>query len=169
MSTLKTAHLTLARDEPGISPRWSWGTVIYLTGRVFTAREGVYQRAVEDGVGTSRPAVALGRPSSTARRERSSIGRQRHGGRSDGHRLVRFAKWLDGGSAPRCNIIIGKGGMTAEIYRATSFPTTRSISRPSDTAPAHSRAWHPGGHRHALGGGTGSRAGHLGVGVEASG
>ena len=27
------------------------GTVVYLTGRVFTAREGVYKRAIEDGFG----------------------------------------------------------------------------------------------------------------------
>ena len=35
----------------------------------------------------------------------------------------RFAKWLDGWfKLSRCNIIIGKGGMTSEIYRSTFVP-----------------------------------------------
>ena len=35
----------------------------------------------------------------------------------------RFAKWLDGWfKLSRCNIIIGKGGMTSEIYRRHFVP-----------------------------------------------
>ena len=35
----------------------------------------------------------------------------------------RFAKWLDGWfKLSRCNIIIGKGGMTGEIYKSTFVP-----------------------------------------------
>jgi L(+)-tartrate dehydratase beta subunit len=35
----------------------------------------------------------------------------------------RFAKWLDGWfDLSRCNIIIGKGGMTSEIYKRSFVP-----------------------------------------------
>ncbi|HZT47841.1 MAG TPA: fumarate hydratase C-terminal domain-containing protein, partial [Hyphomicrobiaceae bacterium] len=35
----------------------------------------------------------------------------------------RFAKWLDGWFAlSRCNVIIGKGGMTSEIYKRSFVP-----------------------------------------------
>ena len=36
------------------------GTVVYLTGRIFTAREGAYKHAIEDGVGMPAASDALG-------------------------------------------------------------------------------------------------------------
>ena len=36
------------------------GTVAYLTGRIFTAREGVYKHAIEDGAGMPASKEALG-------------------------------------------------------------------------------------------------------------
>ena len=37
----------------------------------------------------------------------------------------RFAKWLDGWFAlSGCNIIIGKGGMTSDVYRGSFVPNT---------------------------------------------
>ena len=36
------------------------GSVAYLSGRLFTAREGVYKRAIEDGAGMPAGPDALG-------------------------------------------------------------------------------------------------------------
>ncbi|HEU0159530.1 MAG TPA: fumarate hydratase, partial [Hyphomicrobiaceae bacterium] len=36
------------------------GTVVYLNGRIYTAREGVYKKAVEERAGLPAPAAALG-------------------------------------------------------------------------------------------------------------
>ena len=59
MADLKTVHLDLpARTED--LRKLEIGSVAYLTGRVFTAREGVYKRAIADGVGMPAGKDALG-------------------------------------------------------------------------------------------------------------
>jgi hypothetical protein len=47
---LKTVHLQLPVSTQDLAAL-ELGSVVYLTGRVYTAREGVYKRAVEDGAG----------------------------------------------------------------------------------------------------------------------
>jgi L(+)-tartrate dehydratase beta subunit len=47
---LKTIHLQLPITTEQLAAL-ELGTVVYLTGRIYTAREGVYKRAVEDGAG----------------------------------------------------------------------------------------------------------------------
>ena len=60
MAPLKTVQLKLpARSED--MRALEIGSVAYLTGRVFTAREGVYKRAVEDGYGMPASREVLGR------------------------------------------------------------------------------------------------------------
>jgi L(+)-tartrate dehydratase beta subunit len=44
---MKTVHLSLPVDAKDLAAL-EIGTVVYLTGRVSTAREGVYKMAVED-------------------------------------------------------------------------------------------------------------------------
>ena len=85
---LKTVHLKLPASTEELA-KLEIGTVVYLTGRVYTAREGVYKKAVEEG---SRPAGDAGRAGLRqlpllAGRQRQRR-RQPHGGRGDGHRLV---------------------------------------------------------------------------------
>src|SRR5260370_16652738 len=59
MSELKTIHLNLpARTED--LRQLEIGSVAYLAGRLFTAREGVYKRAIEDGAGMPAGKDALG-------------------------------------------------------------------------------------------------------------
>src|SRR5260370_21242397 len=59
MSELKTIHLNLpARTED--LRQLEIGSVAYLAGRLFTAREGVYQRAIADGFGMPAGKDALG-------------------------------------------------------------------------------------------------------------
>jgi L(+)-tartrate dehydratase beta subunit len=100
------------------------GSVAYLTGRVFTAREGVYKRAVEDGVGmpASREALGLANfhcsPAASINPDGST-----NMGAVTATASFRFANWLDGWfKMSGCNVIIGKGGMTSEIYRSTFVP-----------------------------------------------
>ena len=56
---LKTARLKLpasTEDLRGLEI----GTVVYLDGRIFTAREGVYKKAVEDGAGMPATVEEIG-------------------------------------------------------------------------------------------------------------
>jgi L(+)-tartrate dehydratase beta subunit len=45
---LETVQLALPAGSEDLR-KLKIGTVAYLSGRIFTAREGVYKRAIEDG------------------------------------------------------------------------------------------------------------------------
>ena len=126
-TSLKTAHLQLPATTQDLR-RLEIGTIIYLAGLVFTAREGVYRRAVEDGAGLPAAREALGTanfhcsPAASVNADGTySVGAV------SATASFRFAKWLDGWfKLSGCNIIIGKGGMTSDIYR-TSFVPNNAI------------------------------------------
>ncbi len=120
---LKTVHLELPATAEQLRAL-ELGTVVYLSGRVFTAREGVYKRVIEDGEGMPAPREALGSanfhcsPAASLREDGSY-----NVGAVTATASFRFAKWLDGWFRESgCNIIIGKGGMTSEIYRQIFVP-----------------------------------------------
>jgi L(+)-tartrate dehydratase beta subunit len=123
VTTLKTARLALPATTADLAAL-QIGSIVYLDGRLFTAREGVYKRAVEDGAGMPAPPEVLGRVNFHCS-PAASIG-------ADGTMTVgavtatasfRFAKYLDGWfKASTCNVIIGKGGMNSEIYRRSFVP-----------------------------------------------
>jgi L(+)-tartrate dehydratase beta subunit len=123
MSELKTVHLDLpARIEAlrGLEI----GSVVYLSGRLFTAREGVYKRAIGDGLGMPAGKDALGTanfhcsPAASINPDGSYTV-----GAVTATASFRFAQWLDGWfRLSGCNIIIGKGGMTSEVYRRSFVP-----------------------------------------------
>jgi L(+)-tartrate dehydratase beta subunit len=122
-SNLKTVHLRLPASTADLRSL-EIGTVAYLTGRVFTAREGVYKRAVEDGAGLPVPPAELGSanfhcsPAASINPDGSFTV-----GAVTATASFRFAKWLDGWfKLSGCNIIIGKGGMTSDIYRNSFVP-----------------------------------------------
>src|SRR5262245_26128669 len=123
MAALKTVQLALpARTEDLRS--LEIGSVAYLSGRIFTAREGVYQRAIEEGAGMPAGRDALGcinfhcSPAATVNPDGSYTV-----GAVTATASFRFAKWLDGWFAlSGCNIIIGKGGMTSDVYRRSFVP-----------------------------------------------
>ena len=100
------------------------GTVAYLSGRIFTAREGAYKHAIEDGAGmpASREALGLANfhcsPAATVNADGSYTV-----GAVTATASFRFAQWLDGWfKLSGCNVIIGKGGMTSEVYREFFVP-----------------------------------------------
>ena len=118
-----TAHLDLPAATADLR-RLALGTVVYLNGRVFTARERVYQHAIEDGVGMPASREVLGRvnfhcsPAAAVNDDGSYTV-----GAVTATASFRFNKWLDGWfRLSDCNIIIGKGGMTSEVYRTHFVP-----------------------------------------------
>jgi L(+)-tartrate dehydratase beta subunit len=123
MGEIKTVHLKLPASTDDLR-KLEMGSVAYLTGRVFTAREGVYKRAIEDGVGMPADKDALGlvnfhcSPAAAINPDGSY-----NVGAVTATASFRFAKWLDGWfKLSGCNIILGKGGMTAEIYKKSFVP-----------------------------------------------
>ena len=125
MAALKTVNLNLpARTEDlrGLEI----GSVAYLNGRLFTAREGVYKRAIGDELGMPAGKDALGitnfhcSPAARINPDGSYTV-----GAVTATASFRFAQWLDGWFAlSGCNIIIGKGGMTSEVYREFFVPNS---------------------------------------------
>src|SRR6202167_5407352 len=123
MTDLKLVHLDLpARTED--LRQLEIGSVAYLTGRVFTAREGVYKRAIADGAGMPAGKDALGitnfhcSPAASINPDGSYTV-----GAVTATASFRFAQWLDGWfKISGCNVIIGKGGMTSETYRTHLVP-----------------------------------------------
>jgi L(+)-tartrate dehydratase beta subunit len=122
-TTLKTVHLELPASTEERA-KLEIGNVVYLTGRVYTAREGVYKKAVEEGSGLPATPEELGfanfhcSPAASVNADGSHTV-----GAVTATASFRFAKWLDGWfKLSRCNIIIGKGGMTGEIYKSTFVP-----------------------------------------------
>jgi L(+)-tartrate dehydratase beta subunit len=123
MTELKTVRLNLpasAADLRGLEI----GSVAYLSGRLFTAREGVYKRAIGDGCGMPAGQDALGianfhcSPAASINPDGSYTV-----GAVTATASFRFAQWLDGWfKLSGCNIIIGKGGMTSEAYREFFVP-----------------------------------------------
>jgi len=123
MAELNTVHLTLPAATDDLR-KLQIGTVAYLSGRVFTAREGVYKRAIEDGAGMPAARDALGlanfhcSPAATVNADGSYTV-----GAVTATASFRFAQWLDGWfKLSGCNVIIGKGGMTSEVYRKSFVP-----------------------------------------------
>jgi L(+)-tartrate dehydratase beta subunit len=123
MTKLKTVDLVLPASRDVLATL-EIGTVVYLTGRVFTAREGVYKRAVEDGMGLPAPAADIGSanfhcsPAASVNADGTFTV-----GAVTATASFRFAKWLDGWfELSGCNVIIGKGGMTSDIYRRSFVP-----------------------------------------------
>jgi L(+)-tartrate dehydratase beta subunit len=123
MSTLKTVHLKLPASTADLRGL-AIGSVAYLSGRLFTAREGVYKRAIGDGFGLPADQDALGivnfhcSPAASINPDGSYTV-----GAVTATASFRFAQWLDGWfKLSGCNIIIGKGGMTSEVYRQSFVP-----------------------------------------------
>ena len=123
MTELKTIHLNLPASTADLR-KLELGSVVYLKGRLFTAREGVYKRAIEDGAGMPAGKDALGivnfhcSPAASINPDGSHCV-----GAVTATASFRFAKWLEGWfKLSGCNIIIGKGGMTGDLYRGVFVP-----------------------------------------------
>jgi len=98
--------------------RLQLGEVVYLDGVIYTAREGVYKRVVEDGVALPFDPAATSRVNfhCSPAAARDADGRYRVGGVT-ATASFRFARWMRAWfELSAANIIIGKGGMRAQDY-----------------------------------------------------
>ena len=120
---LKTVRLQLPITNDDIK-NLELGTVVYLDGRIFTGREGVYKKAIDDGAGLPAPMSDLGNvnfhcsPAASINEDGSY-----NLGAVTATASFRFKKWLKPWfEMTGCKIIIGKGGMTSDIYRDFFVP-----------------------------------------------
>ena len=100
------------------------GNIIYLDGVVYTGREGVYMRVLEE-----RAALPLDLPAeSAANFHCSPAAAQREDGSYDLSAVTatasfRFSKWLaDWFDVSGAQLILGKGGMTSADYKRDFVP-----------------------------------------------
>ncbi len=118
--TLRLKTPVTAADIAGLR----LGDVVYLDGVVYTGREGVYKRVVDEGVELPVDPAQVGNvnfhcsPAAAVRDDGSY-----NVGAVTATASFRFAKWLDRWfEVSGCKIIIGKGGMTSEAYRKHFVP-----------------------------------------------
>ena len=100
------------------------GDIVYLDGTIYTAREGVYMRVIEDGVD-----LPLDLPAVSAANFHCSPAATQHEDGSFALGAVtatasfRFSKWIGAWlAASGAKLIIGKGGMSPEDYRDHFVP-----------------------------------------------
>ncbi len=104
--------------------RLKLGDVVYLTGAIFTGREGLYHRWLDEGID---PPVPLSRISNVNFHCSPAAVRKDDGAYNlkaiTGTASFRFGKWFDEFFARSgVKIIIGKGGMTSADYRRLFVP-----------------------------------------------
>ena len=100
------------------------GDIVYLDGLMYTAREGVYMRALED-----RANIPMELPSKSAANFHCSPAARMNADGSFNMGAVtatasfRFAKWLPEWMAKTgAKLIVGKGGMSSKDYREYFVP-----------------------------------------------
>jgi len=100
------------------------GDVVYLDGVVYTGREGVYKKIVEDGGALPAGLSAL----SATNFHCSPAASVNDDGTYNVSAVTatasfRFSKWLDPWfAASGAKLVLGKGGMTSKDYRRTFLP-----------------------------------------------
>ena len=120
---LRTLRLTTPVTDEALAGL-RLGDVVYLDGRIYTGREGVYRRVVDEGVALPVDPARVGNVnfhcSPAASVEPDGTTRV---GAVTATASFRFAKWLDRWfEVAGCKVIIGKGGMTGEAYRKHFVP-----------------------------------------------
>ncbi len=121
--TLKKVELSTplrAEDLAMLEP----GNVVYLSGVIYTGREGVYKRILEQG---ETPPVDLKALSNVNFHCSPAASINDDGSYNMGAVTAtasfRFAKWLpDWFEQTGCKVIIGKGGMSQEHYQSIFVP-----------------------------------------------
>ncbi len=100
------------------------GTVVYLDGHVYTAREGVYKRVLDEGIPLPEGLTELTNvsfhcsPAASVNEDGSY-----NIGAVTATASFRFGKWMPKWfEVSGCRLILGKGGMTEEDYRDVFLP-----------------------------------------------
>ncbi len=117
---LTVRRLTLPADPDDLAAL-EIGDVVYLTGTIFTGREGLYKRVVEEGHALPDGLGDTNFHCSPAAAENSD-GSYKVGAVT-ATASFRFSKWMPSWfETSGCKIIIGKGGMSGEDYRNLFVP-----------------------------------------------
>lgn len=100
------------------------GTIVYLDGMIYTAREGVYKRVLEDGydLPLDLPGISNANFHCSPAASVSADGQYRVGGVT-ATASFRFAKWIERWfELSGTKVVIGKGGMSSEVYKNIFVP-----------------------------------------------
>lgn len=120
---IKVFHLDLPAKTEDIA-KLELGSAVYLNGLVYTAREGVYKKVLDEGLPLP---VDLRTVSNVNFHCSPAAAPDGHGGYNVGAVTAtasfRFSKWIPRWlSETGCRILIGKGGMPADDYKQVLAP-----------------------------------------------
>ena len=120
---IKVFHLDLPAKTEDIA-KLELGSAVYLNGLVYTAREGVYKKVLDEGLPLP---VDLRSVSNVNFHCSPAAAPDGHGGYNVGAVTAtasfRFSKWIPRWlSETGCRILIGKGGMPADDYKQVLAP-----------------------------------------------
>ncbi|MCO4863765.1 fumarate hydratase C-terminal domain-containing protein [Cupriavidus sp. WGlv3] len=120
---LKVFHINLPATTADIA-RLELGAAVYLSGLVYTAREGVYKKVLDEGLDLPVELRGLSNVNFHCSPAAASAG---DGGYNVGAVTAtasfRFSKWIPKWlEKTDCRIFIGKGGMPAEDYKRVMAP-----------------------------------------------
>jgi L(+)-tartrate dehydratase beta subunit len=120
---VKTKHIQLPITDESLVGL-ELGTAVYLNGVVYTGREGLYKRVLDEGREPPVPFRSLGNvnfhcsPAASVNEDGTF-----NLGAVTATASFRFARWLKQWfEISGCRAIIGKGGMTEEDYRTHFVP-----------------------------------------------
>tara|TARA_Y100001960_G_C14489681_1_gene736079 strand:- start:189 stop:848 length:660 start_codon:yes stop_codon:yes gene_type:complete len=120
---VKTKHIELPLSDESFEGL-ELGTAVYLQGTIYTGREGLYKRVLDQGIEPPVPFQSLGNanfhcsPAASVNEDGSY-----NLGAVTATASFRFARWLSRWfEISGCRVIIGKGGMTEEDYRKHFVP-----------------------------------------------
>lgn len=120
---IKVFHLDLPARREDIA-RLELGSAVYLNGVVYTAREGVYKKVLDQGLPLPVDLRAISNVNFHCSPAAAPDGRGGYNvGAVTATASFRFSKWI-----PRwleetgCRILIGKGGMPADDYKQVLAP-----------------------------------------------
>jgi len=120
---MKVFHLDLPAQTEDIA-RLEIGAAVYLNGVVYTAREGVYKKVLEDGVSLPLDLAAVSNVNFHCSPAAAPDGQGGYNvGAVTATASFRFSKWLPQWiDKTGARIIIGKGGMPADDYKKVLAP-----------------------------------------------
>ena len=120
---MKTKHIQLPLTDEALQGL-ELGTAVFLDGIVFTGREGLYKRVLDEGLAPPVEFRSLGNanfhcsPAASVNEDGTY-----NVGAVTATASFRFARWLQQWfEVSGCRLIIGKGGMTEDDYRTHFVP-----------------------------------------------
>ena len=120
---MKTRRIKLPLTD-GALDGLELGTAVHLDGVVYTGREGLYKRVLDDGLEPPVPFRSLGNANFHCSPAASVNDDGTYNlGAVTATASFRFSRWLSRWfEASGCRVVIGKGGMTEEDYRTHFVP-----------------------------------------------